>query len=180
MGMGIRQILTALVVVLGAVAPQPSGAKLLLEKVVLLSRHGVRAPTMSNDKLAEFTTRPWPTWPVPPGNLTPRGKHLATLMGAYYGALFRARGLLTADRCPSSDEIHLQADLDQRTILTGEALLDGLFPGCGLKPVSYSEGKIDPLFHPVEAGICSINPELAQNAVLGRIGGDFEAILDAY
>src|SRR5207248_391930 len=45
---------------------------------------------------------------------------------------------------------------------------------------SYSEGKIDPLFHPVEAGICSINAELAQNAVLGRVGGDFESILDAY
>jgi len=34
--------IASLVVVLVAVAPQLSGAKLLLEKVVLLSRHGAR------------------------------------------------------------------------------------------------------------------------------------------
>ena len=61
---GIKQVLVVLLVALVTVAPLPSRAELLLERVVMLSRHGVRAPTMSNDTLAQFSSRPWPTCTV--------------------------------------------------------------------------------------------------------------------
>src|SRR5437899_1411598 len=133
---GIKQVLVVLLVALVTVAPLPSRAELLLERVVMLSRHGVRAPTMSNDTLAQFSSRPWPTWPTPIGYLTPRGKALAKLMGAYYRAMLTRRGLFTADDCPSPGLVHVRADLDQRTIATGVALLEGLFPNCELRPYS--------------------------------------------
>ncbi|MDA1382209.1 hypothetical protein PCI56_27735 [Plesiomonas shigelloides subsp. oncorhynchi] len=38
-----------------------------LEKVVILSRHGVRAPTKMPPLLYQVTPEQWPAWPVPLG-----------------------------------------------------------------------------------------------------------------
>ena len=44
-----------------------------LEKVVVVSRHGVRSPTQSVETLASWSPRQWPEWGVEKGYLTPRG-----------------------------------------------------------------------------------------------------------
>src|SRR5262245_5845619 len=158
-----------------ALAHDAVAAELILEKVVLISRHGVRSPTETHPPLADVASRPWATWPVPPGYLTPRGEKLASLMGAYYRQ--RYASLLPAKGCPAPNLVYLWADIDQRTRRTGEGLLAGLFPGCGLPVQSASTDKADPIFHPVRAGVCSIDGERGRAAVLDRVGGNLETAL---
>ena len=164
---------------LAALAHEPAAAQLTLERVVILSRHGVRSPTDSA-ALTAYASRPWPTWPVPDGHLTPRGEQLAALMGAYYRKHYSARGLLPARGCPKPDELYLWADVDQRTRLTGAGLLEGMFPGCGLAVRNAPTDKPDPLFHPVRAGTCAIDGEQARAAVLERVGGRLETVLGTH
>jgi 4-phytase/acid phosphatase len=148
-----------------------------LVQIVLVSRHGVRTPTMSNDVLASFAQQPWPAWKEPLGNLTARGRRLATLVGAYHRQALAAEKLLPASGCPDAGRVYVYADVSERTERTAEALLDGLAPGCGIPVRSKSPAKVDGVFHPVAAGVCRIDPLEAQSAVLARIGGDFPGFM---
>ena len=80
----------------------PSG--LTLERVVVVQRHGVRPPTSSNAELAHFAAQPWPSWPVPTGELTPHGAEVVRLMGLSLGRTYRAAGLLPERGCPAAGE----------------------------------------------------------------------------
>ena len=53
-----------------------SEPELKLESVVIVSRHGVRAPTKATQLMQDVTPDAWPTWPVKLGWLTPRGGQL--------------------------------------------------------------------------------------------------------
>ena len=65
-----------------AFAQAPTSDGYVLDKVVQVSRHGVRPPTASNEKLlTSVTQRQWPTWLVPFGNLTGHGYTGAVEMG---------------------------------------------------------------------------------------------------
>ncbi|CNH64253.1 phosphoanhydride phosphorylase [Yersinia frederiksenii] len=160
------------------VVAQPGGYT--LERVVILSRHGVRSPTKQTQLMNDVTPDKWPQWPVKAGYLTPRGAQLVTLMGGFYGDYFRSQGLLPAG-CPADGAIYAQADVDQRTRLTGQAFLDGVAPGCGLK-VHYQADlkKIDPLFHPVDAGVCKLDSVQTHKAVEERLGGSLSTLSQRY
>jgi 4-phytase/acid phosphatase len=165
----------ALLIWSGGRAAPPEPPTDTLVQVVLVSRHGVRTPTLSNDVLASYAREPWPAWKEPLGNLTARGRRLATLVGAYHREALAAEKLLPASDsgCPDSSRIYVYADVYERTESTAQALLDGLAPGCGIPVRSKSPAKVDGVFHPVAAGVCRIDPLEAQSAVLTRIGGDF-------
>lgn len=167
-----------------AQAQAPDGELL---KVVILSRHGVRSPLVDPKILKTWIspTSSWPAWACNgkdccPGELTPRGGDLATLMGQYYR---RNYGLFAGPGCPAKDELYFWADTDQRTYATGAALLGGLLPaGCkvdaylnwrdktkgppgfGPPPVCKKQNESrDPLFHPVaDSGACTLPPTVKQ------------------
>ncbi|WP_145523432.1 AppA family phytase/histidine-type acid phosphatase [Yersinia rohdei] len=165
---------------LGAAPVITAPAGYTLERVVILSRHGVRSPTKQTQLMNEVTPNKWPQWPVKAGYLTPRGAQLVTLLGAFYGEYFRSQGLLPAG-CPPEGTVYAQADIDQRTRLTGQAFLDGVAPGCGLE-VHYQADlkKTDPLFHPVEAGICKVDLAQTRQAVEQRLGGPLTTLSQRY
>src|SRR4051812_29939701 len=48
-------------------------ANFSLEKVVLIERHGIRAPTKAPATYAKYAAEAWPDWPVAPGELTAHG-----------------------------------------------------------------------------------------------------------
>jgi 4-phytase/acid phosphatase len=54
---------------LGA-APAGSAPKPILERVVVVMRHGVRAPTKSVDVLSKYSVERWPDWSVGVGELS--------------------------------------------------------------------------------------------------------------
>jgi 4-phytase / acid phosphatase len=151
-----------------------------LLSTVIVSRHGVRSPIAGTSSLASIAADPWPSWLVPPGHLTPRGAELARLLGVYYRDYYVARGLLPAQGCPQPGAVFAWADIDQRTRVTAQSLLDGMFPGCALRPGYRVDAKADPLFHPTRAGICRIDPARARQAVLARIGGNFRTVLSTH
>lgn len=130
-----------------------------LQKVVVISRHGVRSPTQSAKTLDTWSPKQWPQWPVQRGFLTPRGFDLIKQtweMNAKSGPFVHSY-------CPADGEVEVIADVDERTIRTAQALVDGLYPGCNVK-IKISKEKHSPLFSPLKAKVCKIkDPEaLAQ------------------
>ena len=162
-----------------AFAQTPSSDGYVLDKVVQVSRHGVRPPTESNEKLLTHATqRQWPTWLVPLGDLTGHGYSGAVEMGRYRGAVLRNAGLIPAG-CPDAKHLLVHASPLQRTKATAQALLDGMFPGCGFQP-TYVAGKQDALFQANEMSFAALNPEKAKAQILKALGGSVEAAQKRY
>lgn len=150
-----------------------------LKFVLVLTRHGVRSPTWTNERLDEDSAQPWPKWPVAPGLLTPHGKQLMSLFGAYYRAEFAEQGLLSTNGCADVDRIYIRADTDERTLESGRGLADGMMPGCTVEIHSLGAGNKDALFH-TSGQTAGSNPKLAFSALAGRIGNNPGALLPAY
>jgi 4-phytase/acid phosphatase len=176
-------LLTTLAVCSGAMgvlaqeSPAPSAE---LKFVVILSRHGVRSPTWTTERLNQYSTEAWPDWGVQPGYLTPHGRTLMELFGAYDRAYLSHLGLLSAKGCEDAGRLFISADSDPRTIETGRALASGMFPDCGVQVRSLPEGTDDPLFSPMAFPIGHPDRALAVASVLGRIGANPGALLEAY
>lgn len=148
----------------------------VLQRMVIVSRHGVRTPTISAPELDSWSSRPWPPWNEPPGNLTARGAQLVKLVGRYYRENLIAEQLLPEQGCPPRDSIFVYADADERTRSTAQALLDGMVPGCGIVHRAKSDATVDGLFHPVAAGVCRLDPMVVQTSVLQRVAGDLNSV----
>ena len=160
-------------------AQTPTSDGYVLDKVVQVSRHGVRPPTKSNDKLlTTVTQRKWPTWLVPFGNLTGHGYTGAVEMGRYRGEVLRNAGLIPKG-CPDASQLLVHASPLQRTKATAQALLDGMFPGCGLQP-TYVTGEQDALFQANEMPFAALDPVKAKAEILKALGGSVEAAQARY
>jgi 4-phytase / acid phosphatase len=151
-----------------------------LEMVVVLSRHGVRAPLTPQADLDKFSAAPWPKWEVAPGIQTPHGNELIRILGGWDRAHWSGEGLLASSGCADADRVTIVADTDQRTRETGKALAEGIFPGCTIEVHSRPEGTVDPLFRSLNAGAMHPDAALAAAAIEGRIGGDPKDLTDAY
>ena len=160
-------------------AQTPTSDGYVLDKVVQVSRHGVRPPTQSNEKLlTTVTDRQWPTWLVPFGNLTGHGYTGAVEMGRYRGEVLRNAGLIVKG-CPDASQLLVHASPLQRTKATAQALLDGMFPGCGLQP-TYVTGEQDALFQANEMPFAALDPVKAKAEILKALGGSVEAAQARY
>jgi 4-phytase / acid phosphatase len=148
----------------------------VLQKVVIVSRHGVRTPIAAPAEMASWSSRPWPSWNEPAGNLTARGGELVYLLGRYYRQYLIAEQLLPEQGCPQRGTLFFHADLPERTKETAQALIDSMAPGCGIAYRTRQDAKVDSLFHPVEAGVCRIDAMTAQSSILQRVAGDLNSV----
>jgi 4-phytase / acid phosphatase len=140
-----------------------------LRMVVILSRHGVRSPTWTQDRLNSYSAQPWPTWSVPPANLTPRGHELLMKFGRFDRTWLTASGLLPSSGCAEASSIYLWADTAQRTTESARALAEGLLPGCWIPVHGLPEGAGDPLFHPAAAGVTTAQADTVLAALSARL-----------
>ncbi|MEP7327941.1 MAG: histidine-type phosphatase [Betaproteobacteria bacterium] len=147
-----------------------------LQKVVILSRHGVRSSLHSAAEMANWSRDSWPAWGVPEGDLTPRGAELATQMGRYYRQYLNAQGAMPAEGCPAGGSVYIYADVMQRTRVTAQSLINGMARDCGITVRSRGDVKLDALFHPLQAGVCKLDPMVAQTRVLERAGGNINGL----
>jgi 4-phytase/acid phosphatase len=136
----------------------------------------VRTPIPEPAELASWAAQPWPAWNQPKGTLTPRGGELVTLMGSYYRQHAAQQGAIAATGCPAPGSVYFYADVLQRTRATAQALIDGFAPGCGIAYRAKGDVKVDGLFHPVEAGVCKLDPMRAQMSVLERVSGNLDRL----
>lgn len=133
-----------------AAAAGPASTPRLL-KVVALTRSGVSAPLQSEAMLDSWTERTWPKWPAKRGELTRRG---AALVSELWGELrnrYLALGVLPANASPAA--VYVRADNRQPARATASALLRGLLPQ-GNSGYAIDSLSPDPLFHPVQNGMC--------------------------
>lgn len=144
-----------------------------LESTVIVSRHGVRSPTHAHPPLDRLSPNAWPGWPVPAGFLTARGGSLSERMGRYYGDWLRARRVLPDGACPAPATLYGWSDIDQRTRETGDALLQGMAPGCEMRTSHQADlSTYDAVFHPMAAGDCAVDPGAARGAIEQRLAPD--------
>jgi 4-phytase/acid phosphatase len=163
--------LAALCALMGFTAP--AFAEVRLERVVLVQRHGVRPPTVSNAELAKYSDRPWPAWPVGPGELTPHGAKVVALVGKTLRKAYVDAGLLPAHGCAGAGRIAVWADnADERTRHSGQVLAESLAPGCGAK-ASWSDAKPrDPIFGAPTDKACHADPADDRDAFAKAAGPD--------
>lgn len=121
-------------------------AGLEVERVVLLYRHGLRAPLDEENGAKAYADQPWPAWSTPPSLLTPHGREAMRQLGLYDRAWLMNLGLLSANGCPDRHELDLWVNTEARTISSGEELAEGLAPGCQLTVGRLAPGQRDPLF----------------------------------
>ena len=175
-------LLAALLGHTAAAQPVPVPPGWQIERAILVSRHGVRAPTRPNDEIARYAASPWPDWPVATGDLTPRGYQLMQIMGRYYRLLYGGLGLVEASICPPPNTVVAWTDVIQRTRQSGAALLSGMYPGC-TNPLLAHQADLsapDPLFHPQPTASCPMDAARDRAAVLERIGGNFDSVEREY
>jgi 4-phytase / acid phosphatase len=152
----------------------------VLERAVLLQRHGVRAPTSAPAALARYSAQAWPPWPVGPGELTEGGRRALAAMGSYLRERYAGLGLLPVSGCPAPGRLYVWADsTDERTRASGTIMAAALAPGCSLA-ARYALVKRDPLFHPVEGGICPLDARAAQAQIMRRVDGNLNALGTQY
>lgn len=148
---------------------------LKLESVVIVSRHGVRAPTKATSLMRQVTPDQWPAWPVKLGWLTPRGGELVSELGQYHRQKLVTEGILEINDCPTPGQIAVIADVDQRTRKTAEAFVAGLAPDCAITVQTQSDTtQPDPLFNPLKAGVCQLDKTEVTDAILSRAGGSID------
>ncbi len=122
-----------------------------LKNVVVVSRHGVRAPTQNAETLSQWSTHPWPNFGVPAGYLSERGFDLIKQSWA----LEAKSAPFVHATCPNPDEIQVIADIDERTVKTAEAILAGAYPGCKI-PIHVTSAKASGIFNPLKARVCKV------------------------
>jgi 4-phytase/acid phosphatase len=144
-----------------------------LQKVVIVSRHGVRAPIVSLAERTSWASDPWPTWSEPDGDLTARGALLAVQMGRYYRQYLNQQAAMPTEGCPARGSVFVYADTPERTKRTAQALIEGLAgANCGITLRTRGDVKVDALFHPLESGVCKLDPLAAQARVIERVAGN--------
>ena len=168
---GNRLFAIVLCALTAAVWPVAAAPRLVY--VAIVSRHGVRVPTWDTARLNLYSAEPWPDWGVPPGYLTPHGRELIRLMGAYYRDWLVGEHLIRRDGCQDAPRIYIRADKDQRTLETGRALAESIEPGCGVGIHAQPGGGSDPLF----SGAGTPDPEHSLAAVRDRLGPDPQKLI---
>lgn len=137
-----------------------------LERVVLITRHGIRSPTKSPEALKALTGHDWPQWPVAPGMLTPHGRDALAAMAAAVGQRYRQRGLFGSAGCPAAERVFIWGDsADARTRESAAIYGASLLPSCAYPAHSLAAGQHDPVFNALKTA----NWQLDRSAVTAAL-----------
>ncbi len=183
---GFGTLCAVAALLIGSIASAAPKRVLVVERAVLVMRHGIRAPLDGEVPLDARTGAPWPAWSVAESRITPHGVRALERVAAYDRRLLAARGLMTPNGCPAS-VVRIRSNSSDRTISSGQAYAEGLAPGCDLAIEHKPLGTADAIFEPLRAratafdaraAIESINRETGGMAALARRHGAALARLD--
>jgi len=183
---GFGTVCAIAALLIGTIAGAAPKRVLVVERAVLVMRHGIRAPLDGEVPLDTRTGAPWPAWPVAESRITRHGVRALEQAAAYDRRLLAARGLMTPNGCPAG-LVRIRSNSSDRTIASGQAYAEGLAPGCDLAIEHKPLGTADAIFEPLRAratafdaraAIASINRETGGMAALARRHGAALARLD--
>ena len=97
-----------------------------LEKVLILSRHNLRAPHIN--EVRELTNRKWFDWNVGSRELSMRGGLSETALGEYFNRYLVDEGFMPTNYQPAEGEVRFYANARQRTISTAQFFSSGMLP----------------------------------------------------
>lgn len=135
-----------------------------IRSVILLVRHGVRAPIESETRSSAYNAQPWPAWPSAPGVLTEHGAAALRLLADYYRT--RYPSLLGSVSCNHSG-IYAEANTTQRTIASAKVLVAELAPNCFVEVHIRPMGQRNPLFSPADGP--AVDHQKLADATNGRM-----------
>ncbi|MBP5279857.1 MAG: histidine-type phosphatase, partial [Erysipelotrichaceae bacterium] len=122
----------------------------VLEEVVVLSRHNIRAPLSTKGSVLDSATpHTWYEWSSNASELSLRGGMLETAMGQYFRKWLIAEGLFEENYRPEGNEIRFYSNSKQRTIATAQYFSSGFLPVAN-SDIDYrvEYDKMDPVFTP--------------------------------
>ena len=150
-------------------------AGLMLDKVVILSRHNIRSPLSgSGSVLGDITPHTWFEWTSNPSELSLRGAMLETLMGQYFRLWLEKEGLFPENYRPDENAVRFYANAKQRTLATARYFSAGLLPVADVYIESHAPyDTMDPVFNPVLNFVTEeyARDAEAQVAELGGVAG---------
>lgn len=145
-----------------------------LQAVVVLMRHGVRAPIENETRSSAYNAQPWPTWPTEPGVLTPHGIDALRRLAEFYRERYST--LLQGDTCDPS-AFYVEANTTQRTIASAKAVLAGLSPPCKVE-VHSTISSFNPLFSLSMSS--DVDQQRIKDATSGRMADQPEWFTNAF
>lgn len=157
-----------------AAANAAASPQLTVERVVMLTRHGVRAPLATEAGARDLAAEPFPEWNTPAGVLTEHGAEAIRRLAAFERSRLQQQGLLPTSGCPASGTFAIWTNSAQRTIATGHAWAEGLAPGCSISVDHKPEGERDPLFSAIATGAVPFDAEAAAQSINDELGTGLE------
>lgn len=143
-----------------------------LEKVVILSRHNIRAPLSSKDSLiSSVTPHSWIEWTSAASELSSKGAVLETLMGIYFKKYLASENFMSENYQPEDGEFLFYANSLQRTVATAQYFSSGLLPVANARVIHHLPlGNMDHPFTP-SLRFCSEKFKEKVHEELDSIGG---------
>ncbi|WP_186309175.1 histidine-type phosphatase [Pseudomonas oryzihabitans] len=163
---------------LPAVSAALDNTDLRLDKVVLVMRHGIR-PATDTAELQRWSAKTWPTFGSRDVQLTAHGRAATVLLGQWQRHRLDSLGLFKVGQCPQVGDAYVWSSPVARTQDTGAALVEGMFPGCGVA-MHHARESEDQLFHGDENGLAPLDPALTRAAMLAAMGGSVDAARERY
>jgi 4-phytase/acid phosphatase len=145
-----------------------------IRSVVVLVRHGVRAPIESEIRASAYNGQPWPSWSTAPGVLTQHGADALRLLGDYYR--LRYPSLLQHLSCEHPG-IYAEANTTQRTIASARAMIAGVAPECPVE-VHFRPNQGNPLFAPSASSL--VDKQKVTDATDGRMANQPDWFSNAF
>ncbi len=109
--------------------------------VIVVARHGVRAPIETEIRGSYYNAQPWPAWPVAQGVLTEHGTQAMKLLADFYKRRYPDLFGKPCDRAG----IDVESTTAQRTIASAKAVLTIFAPQCSIEiHTGTQEGQTSP------------------------------------
>ena len=151
-----------------------------LKQVILIGRHGVRAPLAPDSTLDNFSAQPFPAFGVPTSYLTANGATLETMLGGYYRLWLKQQGVLTGNNSADAAFVYFRVDQGALIVDSAKAFAAGMLPAASINLNVYPPQESDPVFDPIGAGVATLDQNMAIAAVMGRLGGNPQSLTSAY
>lgn len=122
----------------------------VLDKMLIVSRHNIRAPLSGPGSVPYMITpNKWIAWTAPAGQLSLHGGVAETIMGQYFRKYLEDEGFMPENWQPAEGQVRFYANSFQRTIATAQYFSSGMLPIANVKVERKLElNGSDPVFLP--------------------------------